>query len=165
MPATPPAPTARVAPVGLKLDDPFPTTMAFSSKPTIGLWEKSIKPPGFDGRESIDIATMFNQRYVTKAPRVLIDMTNATGKYQYDPDKLPDIVAMINVRQTITVWFASGVAWCFYGYLQKATPTENSDSTEPPMMDIEVVCTNYDHSSGLESGPVRVVATGTGSVT
>lgn len=160
-----PTPTARVAPVGTKLDDPFPTTMAFSLHPTVGIWEKSIKPPGLDGREPIDTTTMFNTTVVTKAPRVLMDMTNATGKYQYDPASLPILLSMINKRQTLTTWFASGQSWCYYGYLQKVTPTENSDSTEPPMADVEIVITNYDPTNHIEALPVYTASSGTGSIT
>jgi hypothetical protein len=161
-----PTPVARVAPVGTKLDDPFPTTMCFGVDPTIGLWEKTIKPPGLDGREPIDTTTMFNQKVVTKAPRVLIDTTNATGKYQYDPACLtPLLTTVLNKRGVITVWFASGASWCFYGYLQKFTPSENSDSTEPPMADIEVVQTNWDPVHNVEALPVYTASSGTGSIT
>lgn len=165
MPATPPAPSPRVAPVGKKLDDPFPTTVAFSAKPSLGLWEKSITPPGIDGREPIDVTTMFNQHVTGKAPRVLKDFTNAKGKYQYDPSKLADYITMINQRQTLTTWFASGDSWCYYGYIQKFTPTENSDSTEPPMADVEVVVTNIDPATNLEALPVMTPSSGTGSIT
>ena len=160
-----PAHTARVTPTGTKLDDPFPTTLAFSLAPNVGLWEKSIKPPGADGREPIDTTTMFNTTCVTKAPRVLVDSTNATGKFQYDPAVLPVIYStLLNKRGSITVWFATGAHWSYYGYLQKFTPTENSDSTEPPMADVEVVITNWDPVNNVEALPAYSAGSGTGSI-
>lgn len=163
---TAPTPTARQAPTGTKLDDPFPTTYAFSLAPSVGLWEKSVKPPGLDGREPINTATMFNQRWVGKAPRVLVDMTALTAKVQYDPAVLPTLVnTLLNKKGTITVWFASGASWCFYGYLQKFTPTENSDSAEPPMADVEIMPTNTDPATNAEAGPIYTASSGTGSIT
>lgn len=160
---TAPTPTARLAPNGTKMDDPFPTTVCFAADPDVAFWEKSVKPPGVDGGDGIDTTTMFNEVYHTKASRVLKMLSNAGGKAAYDPAVLPMIVALINVETSITVHFPSGKTWTFYGYLKSFTPSENSFNGGQPEADFDIVVTNCDPTSRAEEAPVYAAAVGTGT--
>lgn len=158
-----PTPTARLAPPGLKMTDPFPTTIAIKDYANINLWETSIKPPGVDGGEGISTTTMLNEVWHTMSPRVLKKMTEASGKYAYDPAVLPNIVACINVVKEITVHFPSGKTWCFWGYLQKFLPGENAQMGSMPEADCTFIVTNEDPNTLTEEGPVYAAAVGTGT--
>lgn len=158
-----PTPTARLAPPGRRLTDPFPTTIAIAGAANINLWETSVKPPGVDNGDGIDTSTMFNETYHTSAPRVLKKITDATGKHAYDPAVLPDIIAIIGVVKSITVHFSSGKTWTFWGYLKSFTPGDNAQMGSMPEADTVFVATNEDPNTGTEEAPVYHAAAGTGT--
>lgn len=158
-----PTPTARLAPPGTKLEDPFPTTVAISGSANINLWELSVKPPGVDGGDGIDTSTMFNTVYHTMSPRVLKKITDCTGKHAYDPAVLPDIVAVINQPRSITVHFSTGQTWTFWGYLKSFTPSDNARVGSMPEADTVFVVTNEDPTTKTEEAPIYQAASGTGT--
>lgn len=143
--------TARVTPVGTHLDDGFSTKIAFAADSNVSFWERTVKPPGFEGGDAIDIVTMFNVTYRTKAPRQLIDLTDASGTAAYDPQVLDQIAALLNVNGWITAHHPNGDTWDFVGYLKTFETPEHSEG-EFPLASFTIVVTNQ--LNGVETAPV-----------
>lgn len=143
--------TARTTPVGTALDDGFSTKVAFAGDPDISFWEKTVKPFGLDGGDAIDLVTMFNTTYRTKAPRQLVDLTECSGTAAYDPKVLPQLIALINVNGWITLHHPNGDTWDFVGYLKAFDPPEHQEG-EFPVASFTIVPTNL--LAGVETAPV-----------
>lgn len=154
-----PVATARGTPSGLKMKDGYRALITFASNPTVGLWEKTVKPPGFDGGDKIDTTTMFNDDLRTFEPRQLITMTPGGATCAYDPGVLSAIMSLINRKDTITVRFTDGTTWAFFGFLKSFTPGDMSEGAMPEAT-VEIEPTNKD-SSDVEQLPVVVSVTGT----
>ena len=149
---TAPAYSSRVAPTGVKIDDGFSTTFSFASDTDVGLWEKTVKPMGFDGGDAIPTSTMHNTAWRTKAARQLKELTPMSGTCAYSPDQLTAILALINVEQAITVHFSDGDAMSAYGFLKSFEPQECAEGAQPEAQ-YSIEFTNVDPSTGGEEGP------------
>lgn len=134
-----------------RLDDGHSTRVSFASDPTVLFYEKTVTPPGIDGGGAIDTTTMLNTTYRTKSPKALIDVSDSSMTVAYDPECYPEILALVNVNNLITVTFPDGDTVAFYGWLDKFTPGENTEG-EQPTADIEIVASNV-NASGVETGP------------
>ena len=154
-----PSATARGTPSGLMMKDGYRCLITFASAPTIGFWEKTVKPPGFDGGDKIDITTMFNNDLRTFEPRQLITMTPGGATAAYDPGVLTAIMSLINRKDTITVRFTDGSTWAFFGFLKSFTPNDLSEGSHPEAQ-VEIEPTNMD-STDVEQLPVVVSVAGT----
>lgn len=155
-----PSPTNRVRPSGFKMPDGFRTLITFSDNPAIQLWEKNVKPPGFDGGDKIDTTTMHNIEWRTYEHRQLKTLTDASASCAYDPDSFTGIQQLINFFNTITITYPDHSQLAFYGFLQKAEVQEHKEG-EMPMIDIVITPTNWDDIGQAEQGPVFVPASGT----
>lgn len=164
------APVAALAPWStgsfFKLPDGFSTQISIASEPTIGLWERAITPPAWDGGEPIDTTTMRNKTWRTKHARHLISMGNMTIQCAYDPNVLNSIQTMLNVGTTITIFFPPshegttvGDTLAFFGYLQKFEQ-EALKEGELPLANVTIAVTNQD-STSAEQSPVWTTGTGT----
>jgi hypothetical protein len=156
----PPTPTARQSPAGIKLDEGFSTKITFARDPNIEFWEKTVKPPGLDGGDPVDTTTMHNVTYRTFNPRKLKTMTAMTTKAAYDPVAYDSILALINVKDTVTVTFSDGSTLAFYGYLQKFEP-DDIDEGKQPEAGITIMPTNQHPTTGAETAAVLASVTGT----
>jgi hypothetical protein len=156
MPA--PTPAARTLPTGKKLGDGFPTLISLKLKPAITFWEKTCKPPGMDGGEPVDNTTMHNVAMRTSAPRKLKTATSATATVAYDPKVLPEIIASINIPDTVTYHFPDRSSWCFYGFLQSFEPGDCAEGAQPEAT-ATFAQTNTDPVDGTEQVPVYTVPT------
>ncbi len=155
-----PTPTARGTPSGIKLDEGFRTLVTFASNPTIGFWEKEVTPPGLQGGDPVDTTTMHNVRWRTRNPRQLITMENFKLNCAYDPYLYTSLLALLNVKTTVTVTFRDGTTLAFYGFLQSFIPGSLKEG-EQPMAEITVVPTNQDPTTGAEEDPVLTNVAGT----
>lgn len=160
---TAPATTALGTPTGAKLKDGFSTRIAFAANANIRLWVKTIKPPGIDGGEKIDITDMHNTAWRTFAARQLKTLMEMKFKAAYDPGVYDQLSALVNVEGAITIHFPNGATVDFYGYLMKAEPADNEEGKQPEM-DVTVQPTNYDPVAGTEEGPNYKTASGTDTV-
>jgi len=155
-----PSPTTRVSPAGIKLKDGYRSLITFSLDSNIDLWEKKVTPPGLDGREKINQTTMWNDDFITYAPRSLTDMTDSSMTCAYDPVAYTQIQAIINREGTVTQTFSDGSTLAYYGYLQKFEPQELDEGTQPEAK-VTIVCTNFDPVNHVEAAPVLTSVSGT----
>jgi hypothetical protein len=142
------------------MPDGFSTTICPSSNPAIQFWEKTVKPPGFDGGTSIDTTTMLNKIWRTMDARHLKSLAAGAATCAYDPDFYAGILALLNAPQSWTVHFPSGDSLSFYANLEKAEFQENKEG-EMPLVDLTLVPTNWDPAGFVEAGPVYTPAAGT----
>jgi|SRR6185312_2278744 len=170
--ATPPSPATGVNnPTGFYLRDGFASLLCFSANASVHLWEKTIKPPGIDGGDPTDISTMHNLVWHTMAPRKLKKMDTIECVCAYAPAAYSDMLSLINVHQTVTVFFPEGKhisgtgindgsvsTLAFYAYVQKFEPQELKEG-EMPLANVTIVLTNTD-PTGAEAGPVFTSGTG-----
>lgn len=155
-----PTPSARVAPTGIHLEDGFSTLITLATDTNIELWEKTVKPPGIDGGDSIPQTTMHNTAWRTMAPRQLKTLTETTTTCAYDPLIYTSILASVNIPTTITVTFPDGTTLAFYGYLQKFEPSDLKEG-EQPEATVTITPTNYDPVNHVEAAPVLTNVAGT----
>jgi len=162
-PPTPSAPPF-TPPTGIKLGDGYQTLMIFkvgTSPAVISFFDMTIKPPGLDGGDPVQTSTMWNTKWHTMQPRVLVKATESTATAAYDPIVYQNILAVLSVEATITIKFPDDSTVCFYGYLAKFEPGELKEG-EMPTATITVAVTNTDPTDGSEQPPVF---TASGSLT
>ena len=154
-----PTTTTRQTPTGIAYKTGFPTKIAFNADPDVSFWEKTVKPPSYDGGDPIDTSNMHRSTYRTKAPRVLIDNGEVTATVSFDESVLTQILSLINVNGSITIHFPDGSTLDFYGYLRSFDIQEMSE--DEPTANISIVVTNWDPVNNVEQGPVLTAAPGT----
>jgi hypothetical protein len=135
------------------MDDGYQTLISFSTAPTVGFWEKSITPPGMDGGDAIETTTMHNDDLRTFAPRALVTLTEFTMMAAYNPAVYDNVMALLNVNTTITVFFPNLDTLAFFGFLRTFEPAELVEGTQPEAT-ITVTPSNLDPVSGAEEFPV-----------
>lgn len=156
----PPTTTARQAPAGIKLENGHSTKIAFAADPDVSFWEKTVKPPGVDGGDAIEVDTMHNTTWRPKAPRTLKTLTDCSGSAAYDPNVITQAILLINVETSITIHFPDGSTLAFFGFLKSLEFNELSEG-EFPMLTYTIVPTNADPTTGEEAAPVFVNVAGT----
>lgn len=134
------------------LEDGFSTTYTFAADPTVLMEEKEVQPPGVEGGGEIDVSTMHNTAWRTRAPKQLKTLTEASGTVAYDVGFYPEIIAMININQLITINFPDGSTLVFWGWIDAFTPNALVEG-EQPTAEIRIICSNR-NDSGVETAPV-----------
>jgi len=158
---TAPASTTRSTPSGKYLDDGYSTKIAFARDADVEFWEKTVKPPGYDGGDAIDTTTMHNVTYRTFAARALKTLTESSLNVAYDPAVYTSILNnLINQEGSITVHFPDGSKLDFYGYLRTFEPADNAEG-EFPEATINITPTNWDPVNDVEAAPVLTSVSGT----
>lgn len=155
-----PATTARVEPVGIKLERGWRTTLAFSLDPDISLWEIEVGLPGFDYGESINTSTQWNDALETMAVQALATMTPFTVKFAYDPNIYDNFKNIRGRNQAITRHFPDGSTLDFYGFPQKIE-FDPLVKNQMPTGTITVVPTNTDPTTKEEEDYVLTSVAGT----
>ena len=139
-----------------RLDDGYQTLISFAADPTVLFYEKTVTPPGVDGGGEVDTTTMLNTTWRTRNPKALISLSNASMRVAYDPETYPEIVALVNVNNLITVTFPDGDTLAFWGWLNTFVPGEHVEG-EQPEAEIEIIPSNQ-NASGVETAPVHTPA-------
>ena len=139
-----------------RLDDGYQTLISFASDPTVLFYEKTVTPPGVDGGGEIDTTTMQNSTWRTRNPKALITLSEAATTVAYDPATYPEIIALVNVNNLITVTFPDGDTLAFWGWLDKFIPGEHVEG-EQPESEITIIPSNQ-NASGAETAPVHTPA-------
>jgi hypothetical protein len=134
-----------------RMDDGHSTTVSFSENTAIKLWEKEVTPPGVDGGGANDTTTMRNEVWRTQAPKKLLTLTDGSFTAAYDPTVLPEIIAMVNVNQQITITFPDGEVETFWGWLNEFKPNANQEGAQPTA-ECTIIPSNQD-DLGAETAP------------
>ena len=158
-----PGHTNRTTPTGNRMDDGYQSLIAFARWPDIKFWEKTVQPPGIDGGDAINTATMHNVSLRTFGAKGLRTNTEVTTKVAYDPmvhDQISQIVNLHNGgdESSITVHFPiSGNKVSFRGFLKSFVPDELVEGQQPEAT-IVIVITNAD-SDAVNSEDDMLVGT------
>jgi len=141
-------------PAGIHFDDGYSTRIVFSADTDIGLWMKTVTPPGWDGGDEIDITTMHNSALRTFAARSLATLTEFSTTCAWDPLVYDGVKNnLLNVETTVAVYFPDGTSLAFYGFLKRFEPGEMVEG-EQPEATVTVQPTNRDPSTRTEEAPV-----------
>lgn len=138
------------------LTEGFPTTVGFAADATVKFKEITVTPPAVDGGGENDTTTMRNTGWRTRQPKKLKTLTNAQMTVSYDPAIYDDILALVNVNTLITLTFSNGDTVAFWGWLDKFTPGEIREGSQPTAT-IVLVASNQ-NGSGVETAPVYTAA-------
>jgi len=142
-----------------RIDDGHPTTIAFALTPsgeTLLFWEKEVTPPGLNGGGPNDTTTMRNSVWRTAAPKKLFSMSAGSFIAAYDPEALDQVLTMLNVLTQITVTYADGATYVFWGWLNEFTPGACVEG-EQPTATVSIEPANQD-ADGVEAAPVLTPA-------
>lgn len=150
--------TNRQRPTGRAIPDGYRSLIGFEDDPDLAIWERSVKPPGYDGGDPIDTSTMHNNEWRTKHPRSLKTMTEATVVAGYKPTAFAALLAMINNPQSITCQYPDGTAEAFFGFVQKIEKNELKEGEYPECT--LTICPMNEDGTGAEQDPVYGSATG-----
>lgn len=155
-----PSVTVRGVPAGIQIPDGYQSLFAFNRKPTLGFWEKQVKPPGIDGGEPIDNTTMLNTVWHVMRARKLKKRESIVLQAAFDPSAITDYINLVNVEDAGTVIFPDGTTETYWCYLQKIEFGELKIG-EMPELTATIVVTNYDPTAHVEAGSVLASITGT----
>lgn len=148
------------------LPDGFRSLIVFSQAPTIAIWPVTLKFGGYDGGAKINITTMYNLAWRTFRLRQLKEKEDTTGKFGFDPNIFGvganyGLTGLINNDHgVVTEFWPDGGTLCYYGGLMKMSAPELKEG-DFPQFDATIVCTNWDFSNNVESGPVWTPSAGT----
>lgn len=159
----PPVATARVTPVGRQMGRGAPMYVTFASNPNIPLWEKTTTPGGASMDERKDNSSFHNTKWRTKTPGRLATAEDITVECGYDPDDLQEILDLLGLRDTITLTFATGTTYAFYGWLD-AYSFSGHNEDDDPMITLTIAHGNQDWDTCEEEPPVIVAGTGTTTI-
>ena len=154
---TAPAVTARTTPTGSMLKNGYQALVAFASDADVDLWEKSVTPPGASVPEAIDLTTMHNTAWETKAFDTIKSLKPMKMTCGYDPKVIDQIIALLGVEGAITLHYPSGASLSFYGALQDFEPSELVRGKAPEAA-VTITPTNRDPVANVEAAPVYTAA-------
>lgn len=140
----------------MRIDDGHATYFILTTPSTVKFYEKEVTPPGIDGGGANDTTTMRNTAWRTKAPKKLKTLTTAQTVVSYDPEVYDNILAALQVNQLITIQFPDGSQVKFWGWLDKFTPGNVTEGSQPTAT-IAIECSNQ-NDAGVETEPDYVSA-------
>ena len=138
------------------LEDGFATLITFAENSDVLLYEKEVTPPGVDGGGEIDVSTMQNTTWRTKSPKSLKTLAESSLVAAYDVAVYDEIIAMVNVNQSITITFPDSSTLVFWGWIDKFTPGALVEGQQPTA-DVTIVPSNR-NGSDVETAPVYSAA-------
>jgi hypothetical protein len=152
----------RIAPSGLKYLDGFPTYFVLGNVPALDLWEKSVKPPGVDIGDMIDITDMFNKKVRTYVFRILKKWLGGEHKCAFEDSSIAHMKQQVGVNQNCCVIFPNGAAIAFWGGI-KSFVMDAFEEGKQPEATVVFEVTNWDPANNVEADPIVFPASGTGT--
>lgn len=149
----PPTVTARQTPVGKRLEKGRVIKVAFSLDPDISIWEVSAQLPGADAGDTIDTTTQWNETVRQKAFRELAEITDGSLTVGYDPQALPQILAILGKPGAFTYYLPNGASMTYWGGARTFEPNEHTEG-DFPTAQMTLAVTNTDPDTGAEEGPL-----------
>ena len=135
-----------------RIDDGHSTTVTFADFPTVKFYEKTVTPPGVEGGGENDTTTMLNTIWRTRSPKKLKTLSEGSLNAAYDTEVYSTIITMIQTNQLITVNFADGSKYAFWGWVDSFVPGEIVEG-EQPEAEVVIIPSNTD-AAGAEIAPV-----------
>ena len=160
---TPPTPSARVAPTGIRLKDghgPHKALMTIAADTNINIWEIEVGLPGYDNGEAIDITTQWNDDFRTFWTRYLHTLTEFTVVGAFDPILYTEVLAIRGVVTTFTIQFTDLSTLAFYAYVRMMEFDAMVEGTMPRVT-LTIKPTNADPTTAEEEAPVLTNVPGT----
>lgn len=114
------------------------------------LQEVSISPPSISSGGEIDVTTMSNTAWRTKAPKKLHELGEVSFSALYDPAQIGTHLTSVGTNQAITITFADATTLVFYGWVDSFSPSEISEG-EAPTADVTIIVSNQ-NGAGLAGG-------------
>lgn len=156
----PPAVIARTLPTGYKLPEGFKTTIAFSLKPGLNMWEVDVPLPGAEATV-IDTTTQLNTKWRTKWLSALVDSNEVSGSAGYDPSFYDDYVFLTGAQSgSWTAHTPTNATINCFGGLKSFVPQPVKFATFP-LLNFTLVNTNWDPVNKVEQGIYVVPSAGT----
>lgn len=152
----------RTTPTGIALENGAKCVFGFAALPAASLWELTCKPPGMDGGDLIDLTNMWNETVKTKAFQDVVDFTDSTFTFQYDPNiySASQLLGLLNVATTVTIFFPDLSTLAFFGGLRVLEFDPLVRGTVPTGT-ATVSPTNRDPVAKTEETPVLTSVAGT----
>jgi hypothetical protein len=138
----------------MRIDEGFSITVDINGLTTPLFWEVEVTPPGMTMGGHIDISGQRNTRYVTKAPRALIEIDDGSFTAGYDPAAIPQLRAIMGVNKKWTIHYPDTFSIDYFGWLETFRPTGAMSRGNRPLAQITFTVSNIDPATGLEAGPV-----------
>ncbi len=157
--AAPPT-TERQAPAGIPLTEGYQILVAFAQDPDISFWEKTIKLPGVDMGDFIDISTQHNLVWIPMVSRALKALTEYNVVGSFDPNAYNQFIAIAGVNDGVTIHLPDGSTIDHWGAVKKVEGPD-AKKGEQPDMTVTVQPTNWDPDNFTEAGPVITSVAGT----
>jgi len=130
------------------LQDGFRTLVSFNLNPNLSIWQKRIKPWGFDAGGGINTSSMRNASFHTMFPKTLIKITDLTIAAAYDPNLYPEYMAISRLIAGIITTYPDSAILTVYGWLDKIEPSEHTEG-EQPMMTLTAIAANTGNAFAL----------------
>lgn len=125
------------------------TTLAFGTS-GLSVTKVRIKPPAVKSGGPIELTSLENTAWRTRAPKSLKDLDGVEFEGFYDPSTL--LNSAVGTNEQITVTYPSGASHVFWGYLDEYEVGDIQEG-ERVMVTGRIVVTNR-NGSGTETGPV-----------
>jgi len=116
----------------------------------------SLSPPSISSGGEIDVTTMDNADWRTKAPKKLHELGEVSFSALYDPAQIGTHLSGVGVNKSIVITFADATTLTFYGWVDSFSPSEISEG-EAPTVDVTIIVSNQNGSGtagGTETAPV-----------
>lgn len=155
-----PSNTSRTVPTGYKLPEGFKTTLAFSLRPAINIWEVDVGPAGLTAT-AINTTTQHNTKYDTKWVSALVESNDISGTAGYDPDSMDDLMFLVGAQSgSFTVHMPQGTKYAYWG-AALSFQFPSLKSRQFPMVNYNLCVTNWDPVNKVEAGPSVTQSAGT----
>ena len=107
------------------------------------LQEVSISPNSISSGGEIDVTSMDNDDWRTKAPKKLHESGEVSFSAIYDPAQIGTYLSDVGRNKLIKITFANGDTLEFYGWVDSFSPSEISEG-EVPTVDVTIIVSNQD---------------------
>ena len=119
----------------------------------------SISPPAISSGGAIEVTTMDNDAWRTKAPKKLHELGEVSFSALYDPAEIGNFLSGstgVGYNQSIVITFADATTLTFFGWVDSFSPSEISEG-EAPTADVTIIVSNQNGTGlagGAETAPV-----------
>ncbi len=127
------------------------TTGALGSGEGIRLFEKEVTPSELLAGGPIDITTMRDETYRSKARKKLKDVGPLVITVAYATDAITKILTALGVNQQITTTFADGATLVVWGWLDSFKPGRIAEGVEPTAEATFIISNK--NNEGVVTGP------------